>query len=174
MAILILAPLAAGVATASGASGAKAPSAVADLKNAKGERIGTATFYPASEGARLVVDVHGLTPGKKGIHIHEKGSCVAPDFNSAGGHLNPDRKHHGLMNPAGHHEGDMPNLKVGEDGRARQEFQLKDVQLSGDGPHSLFKAGGTALVIHAQVDDEKSDPAGNAGPKIACGVIRKP
>lgn len=152
---------------------ATAPVAEAELMNAHGAEIGTAKFYPASGGVRLVVDVHGLTAGEKGIHIHEKGSCVPPDFNSAGGHLNPDKKHHGLMNPAGHHEGDMPNLRVSAAGNARQEFKLKGVELIGTGPHSLFKSGGTALVIHADADDEKSDPAGNAGPKIACGVIKK-
>lgn len=174
MAFSVLIPLFAVAGSASAATKPGKPAAVADLINAKGEKIGTADFYPAPQGgARMVVEVHGLTPGKKGIHIHENGSCVAPDFKSAGGHLNPDKKHHGLMNPEGHHAGDMPNLRVAENGTAKQEFNLKGIELTGSNPHSLFKPGGAAVVIHADADDEKTDPAGNAGPKIACGVIRK-
>ena len=118
------------------------------------------------------VKVSGLTPGNHGVHVHGAGLCEGPDFKTAGGHFNPAAKQHGLENPMGHHGGDMPNLVVGADGKGQAGAILAGVSL-GEGDASLFHAGGTSLVIHADADDEKSDPAGNSGARIACGVIHR-
>ncbi len=174
-ALLVCTVVSAAVASKSAPAAVNAsdrPAAKAELKNAKGEKIGMAEFYPVDGGVKMKVQIAGLTAGDKGIHIHEKGKCDAPDFKSAGGHLNPDKKHHGLKNAEGHHEGDLNNLSVNKEGVAKQEFELKGAELQGQGPHSLLPADGTAVVIHAKQDDEKSDPAGNAGDRIACGVIK--
>ena len=120
----------------------------------------------------LDVRVHDLPPGVHGIHIHQNAKCDPPDFKSAGGHFNPDGKKHGFDNPEGHHAGDMLNLTVDAKGKAKAKLEDKDVTL-GDGPHSLFSNGGTALMIHAKADDMKTDPSGNSGDRIACGVITK-
>jgi Cu-Zn family superoxide dismutase len=151
---------------------AAAPSGTAALENAEGKGIGTATLTDAKGGVKVQVNVAGLPPGKHGIHIHAAGKCEAPDFKSAGGHFNPHGKKHGLRNPEGAHAGDMPNLQVGKDGKATATFTAKDATL-GEGEGSLFGADGTAIVIHADPDDEKTDPAGNSGARIACGVIEK-
>lgn len=151
---------------------AAGPSGKAMIQNAEGKEIGTATFTPARGGVNVHVAVAGLTPGKHGIHIHAVGRCEGPDFKSAGGHFNPGGKQHGLRNPAGAHAGDLANLKVGKNGKAKQTFVAKGATL-GEGEGSLFGPEGTALVIHADADDEKTDPAGNSGTRIACGVIEK-
>lgn len=147
-----------------------APSAHADLINAQGEPIGTAQFSTEEGGVTLSLNVQGLTPGLHGFHIHENGVCLAPDFASAGGHFNPTGKHHGLKNPEGAHVGDLPNLSVGDDGKGSVEAVIRGATF-GEGADSLFKTGGTAVVIHASADDEVSDPAGNAGARVACGVV---
>jgi superoxide dismutase, Cu-Zn family len=151
---------------------AAAPSARAVLKNAEGKDIGTAKFSPAKGGVKVQVQVADLKPGKHGIHIHGAGKCEPPDFNSSGGHFNPSAKHHGLRNPEGAHVGDMPNLTVGKNGKAKATFTAKGATL-GEGKGSLFGPDGTALVIHADPDDEKTDPGGNSGARVACGVIEK-
>jgi Cu-Zn family superoxide dismutase len=151
---------------------AAAPGAVATLRNAEGAEIGKATLSPRKGGVKVHVEVAKLTPGKHGIHLHAAGKCDAPDFTSAGPHFNPSDKHHGLHNPAGPHAGDLPNLVVGKDGKAKATFTAKGTTL-GEGTGSLFGPDGTALVIHAGADDEKTDPAGNSGARIACGVIEK-
>jgi Cu-Zn family superoxide dismutase len=153
-------------------AGAASSAAVATLKNADGKEVGKASFAPAKEGVKVQVTVAGLTPGKHGIHLHAAGKCDPPDFKSAGGHLNPAEKHHGLANPEGPHAGDLPNLVVGKDGKAKASFTAKGATL-GDGKGSLFGPEGAALVIHADPDDEKTDPAGNSGARIACGVVMK-
>ncbi len=149
---------------------AAGPSAKASLKDAEGKDVGTATFSATGGGVKAKVEVAGLPPGQHGIHIHAAAKCEPPDFKSAGGHFNPAGKQHGLHNPAGAHAGDLPNLKVGKDGKGKGTFTAKGATL-GEGEGSLFGPEGTALVIHADPDDEKTDPAGNSGGRIACGVI---
>jgi superoxide dismutase, Cu-Zn family len=149
-----------------------ANSAVAVMKDIKGNTVGLATFTEDCHGhVRIDVNVNGLTPGLHGIHIHEKGICIAP-FTSAGGHYNPLGKEHGLNNPEGPHAGDLPNLEVGEDGKGRMNTTTDLVTLS-SGPTTLFTASGTALIIHAGPDDQITNPSGNSGDRIVCGVIEK-
>ena len=146
--------------------------AKADLINSAGEHIGMATFTEKANGVKLSLKASHLPPGEHGFHIHTVGKCDAPDFKSAGGHFNPQGKQHGMENPQGHHAGDLQNLTVDAQGKAKVKRLLTGVTL-GEGENSLFHEGGTALVIHAGPDDMKSDPAGNAGPRIACGVITR-
>jgi superoxide dismutase, Cu-Zn family len=148
------------------------PSAEAELLDANGDSVATATLAPASQGVKITLDVQNLAPGMHAFHIHSVGSCEPPDFKSAGGHFNPDGKKHGLKNPEGPHAGDMENFEVGADGTAHVELVNTSVTL-GEGKNSLFQPGGTALVIHEKADDLVSDPAGNAGARVACGVIEK-
>jgi superoxide dismutase, Cu-Zn family len=149
-----------------------AQSAHADIVNATGQKIGTATFAAAAGGVRIDVDLAQLPPGTHGIHIHAVGKCEGPDFKTAGGHFNPAEKKHGKDNAEGAHNGDLLNLEIAADGRGSASLLDASVTL-GDGPASLFQPGGTAIVIHAAADDYKTDPAGNSGPRIACGVIQK-
>ncbi len=155
-----------------GALAADATSARAMLKDAKGQQVGTATFTGAEGGVKLTVEVKGLPPGSHGIHVHGAGKCEAPEFKSAGPHFNPSHKKHGLESPEGHHAGDLPNITVGADGKGTFSATLEGVAL-GQGTTSLLNTEGTALVIHAGPDDGKTDPAGNSGARIACGVIEK-
>jgi Cu-Zn family superoxide dismutase len=144
--------------------------ATAAMKDVEGKQIGTATLTESGEGIRISLDVSKLPAGAHGIHIHSVGKCDPPDFKSAGPHFNPDGKKHGMKNPDGPHAGDLSNIEVGADGTVKTSVTTKLVTL-GAGKNSLFPEGGTALVIHADPDDEKTDPAGNSGARIACGVI---
>jgi Cu-Zn family superoxide dismutase len=145
-----------------------------ELKDAQGKTVGTAIIWDHNPGGGVGIELnlHDLPAGEHALHFHQNAKCDPPDFNSAGPHFNPDGKKHGLENPEGHHAGDMKNFTVDANGKAKFRTANKDVSL-GDDSHSLFSNGGTAIVIHAKADDMKTDPAGNAGDRIACGVITK-
>jgi len=151
---------------------ATAQSAHADIIGTQGQKIGTATLTQTDAGVRIDLSVSQLPSGTHGIHLHTAGKCEAPGFTTAGGHLNPDMKKHGKDNPDGPHAGDLTNIEVGADGTAKASITDMHVTLA-DGANSLFHEGGTALVIHEKADDYKTDPSGNSGARIACGVIQK-
>jgi Cu-Zn family superoxide dismutase len=140
-----------------------------EIHDAQGNSVGAATLSPAPQGVKINLDLKNFPPGEHGIHVHSVAKCEGPAFTTAGGHLNPDMKHHGLMNPDGPHAGDMPNFTVGADGTAKTSVVAPGVTM-GDDAHSIFTGGGTALVIHAMADDMKSDPAGNSGARITGGA----
>jgi superoxide dismutase, Cu-Zn family len=146
--------------------------AVAELRNSEGAMVGQATFEEVDQGVRVVFEGYNLPPGTRGIHIHEVGQCDPPSFESAGDHFNPTQAAHGLEDPAGPHAGDLPNLVVAENGTATLTAVAGGATLETTGERSLFAGAGTALVIHEGVDDQRTDPAGDSGPRIACGVIR--
>jgi superoxide dismutase, Cu-Zn family len=162
----------AGLAAVLVITAAAAEKKVVELKDAKGQSVGTATLESKGESVKIEFDLKDLPPGEHVAHFHQNAQCEAPDFKSAGPHFNPEGKKHGLENPEGHHAGDLPNFTVKADGKAKFDLTSKDVTL-GEGSHSLYSHGGTALVIHAKADDMKTDPAGNAGDRIACGLITK-
>jgi Cu-Zn family superoxide dismutase len=147
-----------------------AKSAHATLKTPDGKTVATARFTAIPSGVRIQVDANGLPPGRHGIHIHEKAACDPPAFTSAGDHLRTATQHHGLDNPQGPHEGDLPNLEIGSNEKGKFNATSNRITL-GDGENSLFHQGGTSLIIHAAPDDQKTDPSGNSGDRIACGVI---
>jgi Cu-Zn family superoxide dismutase len=143
-----------------------------DMKDAQGKSIGMAMLSPAPNGVSIALDLKGLAAGEHAIHVHMTAKCEGPAFTSAGGHLNPMSKKHGLKNPDGPHAGDMNNFMVAADGSAKTTIVAPGVSM-GSEPNSVFANGGTALVIHAKADDMMTDPAGAAGDRIACGVITK-
>jgi superoxide dismutase, Cu-Zn family len=156
--------------TTSAAEAIAMESATVTLQGSKGEPVGEAVLMETPHGVLVKATLHDLPPGDHAFHIHEHGKCVAP-FDSAGGHFNPKNTHHGFLNPEGAHAGDMPNVTVQGDGKAKVEILADGVTLAKGKPGSLFGGEGTSLVIHAGADDYSSDPAGNAGGRIACGVI---
>jgi Cu-Zn family superoxide dismutase len=146
-------------------------SANADLVDTNGQQIGNATLEQTPAGVLIRIDAEGLPPGEHAFHIHEKGICDSKDgFKSAGAHFTPTKQPHGYLSKGGPHAGDMPNQFVAGDGKLRAEVLNTKVRLDGK---SLLRASGTALVIHAGRDDYKSQPAGDAGDRIACAVIKK-
>jgi Cu-Zn family superoxide dismutase len=150
----------------------KGDSARAQLRNAEGRAVGTATLKQVKSGVQISLSVSNLPAGTHAFHIHAVGKCEPPDFKTAGGHFNPEGKKHGLKNPEGPHAGDMPNIIVGANGKGKAKVVNTRVTL-GEGANSLFHEGGTALVIHEKADDDMTDPAGNAGNRTACGVVEK-
>jgi Cu-Zn family superoxide dismutase len=146
------------------------PIANASLFDASGTAVGLATFSEVGGHGQLGISVSGLSPGQHGMHIHENGACVVPGFESAGSHFNPGSKKHGLLNPEGPHAGDMPNLVAEADGSADTTFTVP-ASLLAPGSGSMMGAQNRAFVIHADPDDQKTDPSGNSGSRVVCGVI---
>lgn len=145
--------------------------ATATLLDADGNPTGEARLLGVGERAELAVTVEGLTPGQHGFHLHTTGRCALPDFKSAGGHLNPSNEGHGLLDNDGSHLGDLPNLVVSASGTASTQVPI-------DGTRSyvidnIFDSDGTAVVIHAGADDGRTDPSGDAGARVRCGVLEQ-
>lgn len=165
--------LAAGTLALSGcaATGANSKTAIATaaLRNAGGSEIGTAVVAGKANAVTLRVTVVGLPAGVHGIHLHAIGRCDTPDFTSAGPHLNPHGKQHGRENPAGTHLGDLPNLVIDSAGRGELSVELPGTRAANEA--ALFDVDGSAIVLHAKADDNVTDPGGNSGPRIACGIL---
>ena len=151
-------------------SAASAQSGKATLKDAGGKEVGSAQLSQTPHGVLVRLTLKGVPAGEHAFHIHQTGKCEPP-FTTAGGHFNPGSKKHGVMAADGPHAGDMPNLHVPADGNLAVEVVNAAVTLDKDKPNSLYKPEGTALIIHAGKDDYKTDPTGDAGGRIACGVV---
>jgi len=151
-----------------GRVGAQEPTkAIAVLHPTAGSNVsGTVTFAKGTDGIQVVADVTGLTPGKHGFHVHEFGDCSAPDGNSAGGHFNPTHKQHGAPDAADRHAGDLGNIQADASGKAHLDWKDKVMKLSG--PDSIV---GHSVIVHVKEDDLKTQPTGNSGGRLACGVI---
>lgn len=176
----ILIPLAAGLGalaacTTDGpegtAPGSLAPSAAAEIRDPAGRVVARAVVEQAGDSLRIRVDAAGLAPGTYGAHVHGVGRCDPPAFATAGPHWNPTGRQHGRDNPQGRHMGDLPNLVVGTDGRGSFEYTVPAARLGGGSAATLLDGDGAAVVIHAQADDYRTDPSGNSGARIACGVL---
>jgi Cu-Zn family superoxide dismutase len=150
---------------------AAAQSATAPLKNTEGKEVGSANLTQTPQGVLIILSLNGLPPGEHAFHVHTVGKCEPP-FTSAGGHFNPGNKKHGMMAPEGQHAGDMPNLHIPQSGDLTVEVVNTAITLEKGKPNSVFDADGSALIVHAGGDDYKTDPAGESGGRIACGVIQ--
>jgi len=148
------------------------PAGTARLADASGRQVGRAVLLQEGGSVRILIDLTGVAPGTKGVHIHEVGRCDAPSFESAGAHFNPTKAQHGRANPRGPHAGDLPNITVDATGRGHLEVSVTRVTLE-KGSTSLFDADGSALIVHESADDLYTDPAGNSGARVACGVIHR-
>lgn len=145
--------------------------ATADLRSTGGIAAGKATLVAIGGTVELRIAATGLAAGTHGVHLHTAGNCTAPDFASAGGHLNPHARMHGRDNPQGSHLGDLPNLVAGPDGKAASSVPLAGTLA--DLESQLFDSDGTALVVHAAADDYRTDPSGNSGGRLICGVLTR-
>lgn len=141
--------------------------ATAQLVDGAGRAVGRASVREVAGGLRVTIDASGMPAGTHGAHLHTVGRCDGPDFTSAGPHWNPAASKHGSMNPQGPHAGDLPNLIVGNDGRGTLAVVLAGATMDG-----VMDADGTAMVVHATADDLMTDPSGNSGARVACGVLR--
>jgi superoxide dismutase, Cu-Zn family len=144
----------------------------ADIKDAEGKSIGSGSLRETKDGAVMTVNVKGLPQGLHAVHVHSVGKCEGPAFTSAGPHFNPMNKNHGLKNAAGPHAGDLPDMYVEKNGTGRYEVLIDSMTL-GAGQTSVFDADGSTVIVHVTADDNVTDPAGNSGDRIACGVITK-
>ena len=174
-----VAAMGAGQMRAQDAPAAKAPAKVAPkevkvtLKDVKGADTGDVTFKTVKKGVKVTVHLENMQFGPHGVHVHQNAVCDAPDFKGAGGHFNPDNKHHGYMSMDGHHNGDLPsNVLVGENHKGEASFVLTSISLDPAAANSLMLNGGTSVVVHEHADDEKTDPSGSSGNRIACAVIQ--
>ena len=154
-----------------GMAGPAAPSATVEIHAADGSLRASGTLAQRAEGIAVHVEAHGMAPGSYGIHVHAVGQCAGPGFASAGGHWNPTGKQHGRDNPMGMHEGDLPNLVIAADGNGVLDAVIAGGMLN-SGSAALLDADGAAIVIHADADDYRTDPSGNSGPRVACGVVQ--
>ena len=145
--------------------------AATSLRNAQNQVVGEAAAAREGGLVRVRVTVRGFAPGTYGVHLHQTGRCEGPGFDSAGPHWNPADKQHGRLNPQGPHLGDMPNLEVRTNGAGRIDFEVQVPAGTEAGANPLLDADGTSVVIHAAADDERTDPSGNSGARIACGVL---
>ncbi len=157
---------------ASGGDDLSPLTAAALLKDARGETVAEAQLEETPHGVLLTLEIRGVSEGTRALHFHERGRCDAPTFESAGEHWAPGNRSHGMANPGGPHAGDLPNLHIPREGRLTVEMFVQEATL-GPGPMSLLDGDGTALVIHEGADDHRTDPAGEAGDRVACGVIRR-
>jgi Cu-Zn family superoxide dismutase len=157
---------------------AQGPTALKQIKvpilTSTGQDAGFATFKTVKKGVKVKIELKNLPFGPPGVQIHQNAVCDAPDSEGAGGHFNSDGKKHGYMNPMGHHNGDFPaSVSVGEDHTGEATFVVNSISLDPAAPNSLFLNGGTSIVVHERADDEKTDPSGDSGNRIACGVIKQ-
>jgi len=150
-----------------GSATADARTATAPLRTAAGADVGRATATEVAGGIRYTIDARGLPAGTHGVHVHMVGRCDGPDFTTAGAHWNPSGRQHGTLNPQGPHSGDLPNLITGADGRGTVGITIAGATMDG-----LLDADGSTMMVHANADDLRTDPSGNSGGRIACGVFQ--
>jgi len=153
------------------AKSGKSQPLVVTLKTSHGQDAGTATFKQAGDRVAIKLKLKNLPIGEHAVHIHQNPQCDAPDFKAAGPHFNPAGKQHGMLNPMGHHNGDLPNISIDQNHVGEATLKVDYLSLDPAAADSLFANGGTSIVVHERSDDMKTDPAGNAGNRIACGVI---
>jgi Cu-Zn family superoxide dismutase len=171
LSILSIAGMMAGVVLVSlaGSPAKSKGEAIATLESKSGSTVtGTAKFKQKGDGVEATIEIKGAKPGQHGLHLHQNGDCSAPDAASAGGHFNPDNKAHGAPDADPHHAGDLGNITIRNDGKGKLKITVKGLTVD-PGPHSVV---GRAVVFHADTDDLKSQPAGNAGARFACGVVK--